>query len=80
MNAVGGLAHVCRCVRTGEAFSGGSPRCIQHSELGLLSFLLTDQGRGWLDAPDQPPTLIPALVLPAPGGGAGFPGGWSLKG
>lgn len=80
MNAVGGLAHVCRCVRTGEAFSGGSPRYIEHSELGLLSFLLTDQGRGWLDAPDQPPTLIPALVLPAPGGGAGFPGGWSLKG
>lgn len=51
MNAVGGLAHVCRCIRTGEDFSGASPGCIEHSELGLLSFLLTGQGRGWLAAP-----------------------------
>lgn len=43
---------------TGVSGQVGPSGCIQHSELGLLFFLLTDQGRTWLDVPDQPPALI----------------------
>lgn len=44
-------AHLSGGWDTVGAFPGGSPGCAEHSE--LFSFLLTDQGRGWLDASDQ---------------------------
>lgn len=76
-------AHLSGGWDTVGAFPGGSPGCAEHSELGFCSFLLTDQGRGWLDASNQPELsfqpqyyLLWGEELYSQGPGASQAGGW----
>lgn len=76
-------AHLSGGWDTVGAFPGGPPGCAEHSELGLFSFLLTDEGRGWLDASDQPKLsfqprcyLSQGEELDSQGPGASWAGGW----